>query len=98
MLAMNDGEYYRLVKDITINANDFKMITAKPAMFDGNGYNIIINQGATAMEVGASSAFALFQSNAENCIIKNVNIIFTGSLTMTLNNSLKKNMLVFIPF
>ena len=88
MLNMLDGEYYRQVSDITIKASDFKMIEASPAMFDGNGYSIIITAGAISVSLDNSSAFALFKNNAENHILQNISIVISGNLAMTLNNSL----------
>lgn len=88
MLAMNDGEYYRLVNDITIKASEFQMITSKPAMFDGNGYTIKITSGAISVNLDNSSSFALFKTIEEGSIFKNINIQIDGNLTMTLNNSL----------
>lgn len=88
MLAMNDDEYYRLVNDITIKASEFQMITARPAMFDGNGYTIKINSGAISVNLDNSSAFALFRTIEEGSVFKNINIQIDGNLTMTLNNSL----------
>lgn len=91
MLAMNDGEYYRMVNDITIKASEFQMITAQPAMFDGNGYVIKITSGAIAVNLDNSSSFALFRTVAEESIFKNITVQIDGNLTMTLNNSLNVN-------
>lgn len=88
MLAMNDGEYYRLVNDVTIKASEFEMISATPAMFDGNGYAIKITSGAISVNLDNSSAFALFKTVAEGSVFKNITIKIDGNLTMTLNNTL----------
>ena len=88
MLEMLDGEYYRQVSDITIKASEFQMITASPAMFDGNGYTITITSGAISVSLDNSSDFALFKNINEDCVLKNVSIVVSGNLAMTLNNSL----------
>ncbi|MBE7074979.1 MAG: hypothetical protein E7376_03275 [Clostridiales bacterium] len=88
MLKMNSGEHYRQVNDITISANELQMIQAQVASFDGNGYKIKINSGTVNVALDSSSDFALFKSVQENAIIKNVSIVVSGNLTLTLNNSL----------
>lgn len=87
MQEMVDGEYYRQVQDIKIKASEFQMITSKPKLFDGNGYNITITAGDVYMELDASSNFALFKKLENNSIIKNVSIVIAGSLNLTLNNN-----------
>ncbi len=82
-----DGEYYRLVNDITIPASEFKMITAHPKMFDGNGYKITIGSGVINSDLSESSNFALFESVDEDAVFKNITITIAGNLNITLDST-----------
>ena len=92
-VAMKDGEWYILLKDITLPSSEvasvfggtqFKPLTAKLAGFDGNGYRI--NMAGT-YEYLDDSNIGLFESVPDGMILQNVDICVATDTVIKTNQS-----------
>ena len=81
-----DGEYYRQTTDIVINAVEFTTITAKPKMYDGNGYKIIIKGTNWSNNLIDMQEFALFREIDQNSIFKNITITLATQASLQISN------------
>lgn len=82
LLNMQPEAYYILQNDITLS-NDFTTLTTDIAGLNGNGYTITLPSMWTLSGANAG----LFESIGENTTIRNLNVAFSSSTSITLSNS-----------
>lgn len=90
---MKDGEWYILLKDITLPSNEyatvfggaqFSPLTARLAGFDGNGYKINV---AGTYDYIDESNIGIFQTVTDGMILQNVDVCVTSDTIIKTNQS-----------